>query len=119
MLSGAGAAIEGFLRVAHTNLGYDPHNVMSVIIPVHQGTYKTWPERATYFQQLRAKVAEVPGVKMAAISSNATPPSNGFSTKFEIVGKPSSQDQSFRINLISKEYFPILRIPILQGQNLE
>ena len=53
MLSGAGAAIEGFLRVAHTNLGYDPHNVMSVIIPVHQGTYKTWPERAAYFEQLR------------------------------------------------------------------
>ncbi len=116
MLSGAGAAIEGFLRVAHTNLGYDPHNVMSVIIPVHEGTYKTWPERATYFQQLRAKVAEVPGVKMAAISSNATPPANGFNTKFEIVGKPSSQDQSFRINLISKEYFPTLRIPILQGR---
>ena len=41
MLAGAGAAIEGFLRVAHTNLGYDPHNVMSVGIPVHDGTYKT------------------------------------------------------------------------------
>ena len=46
--------IEGFLR-AGRDLGYDPHNVMSVIIPFHEGTYKTWPERATYFQQLRAK----------------------------------------------------------------
>ena len=89
MLAGAGAAIEGFLKVAHTNLGYDPHNVMSVGIPIHDGTYKTWPERAAYFEQLHDKVAQIPGVSMAAISSNATPPDNGFTTKFEIVGKPS------------------------------
>src|SRR6202041_3190250 len=34
MLAGAGAAIEGFLHVAHRDLGYDPHNVMSVGIPI-------------------------------------------------------------------------------------
>jgi len=46
MMAGAGAAIEGFLKVAHTHLGYDPHNVMSVGVPIHDGTYKTWAERA-------------------------------------------------------------------------
>jgi predicted permease len=116
MLAGAGAAIEGFLRVAHTRLGYDPHNIMSVGIPIHDGTYKTWAERAAYFEQLHDKVAEVPGVTMAAVSSNATPPDNGFTTKFEILGKPSAQDQTFRLNLVSREYFPALRIPLLQGR---
>ena len=115
MLAGAGAAIEGFLHVANTNLGYDPHHIMSVGIPIHDGTYKTWPERAAYYEQLRDKVAGVPGVTIAAISSNATPPANGFTTKFEILGKPSAQDQSFRFNMVSHEYFPALRIPILQG----
>ena len=116
MLSGAGAAIDGFLRLAHMKLGYDPHNVMSVGIPVHDGAYKTWPERAAYFEQLYAKVAQVPGVRMAVVSSNATPPANGFTTKFEIVGKPSSEDLSFNFNMVSKEYFPVLRIPIIQGR---
>jgi putative ABC transport system permease protein len=116
MLSGAGAAIEGFLRLANTKLGYDPHNVMSVGIPVHDGTYMTWPQRAAYFEQLFAKAAAVPGVKMAAISSNATPPSNGFDTKFEIVGKPSSENQTFHFNMVSKEYFPVLGIPLIQGR---
>lgn len=116
MLSGAGAAIEGFLRLASTHLGYDPHNVMSVGIPVHEGAYMTWPQRTAYFEQLFAKVAEVPGVKMAAVSSNATPPSSGFDTKFEIVGKPSSENQKFRFNMVSKEYFPLLRIPLIQGR---
>ena len=116
MLAGAGAAIEGFMRLVHTDLGYDPHNTMSVGIPIHDGTYKTWAERAPYFEQLHDKVAEVPGVTVAAVSSNATPPSNGFSTKFEILGKPAAQDQELRVNLVSPEYFPALRIPILQGR---
>jgi predicted permease len=116
MLAGAGAAIEGFLRVAHTDLGYDPRNVMSVGIPIHDGTYKTWPERAAYFEKLHNTVAEVPGIIMAAISSNATPPSNGFKTKFEIVGKPSNAEQSFQFNMVSSEYFPVLHIPLVQGR---
>ncbi len=115
MLAGAGAAIEGFLRVAHTPLGYDPHNVMSVGIPIHDGTYKTWPERVTYFEKLHAAVAEVPGVSRTAVSNNATPPDNGFNTKFEIIGKPSGQDQSLRFNMVSESYFPVLKIPVLQG----
>ena len=116
MLSGAGAAIDGFLRLAHMKLGYDPHNVMSVGIPVHDGAYKTWAERGPYFEQLFAKVAQVPGVRMAAVSSNATPPANGFDTKFEIVGKPSEQSQTFKFNMVSKEYFPVLRIPVVRGR---
>jgi predicted permease len=116
MMAGAGAAIEGFLRLAHVKLGYDPHNVMSVGIPVHEGAYKTWPERTAFFGQILAKAAAVPGVRMAAISSNATPPSNGANLKIEIVGKPSGQDQTFRFNMVSKEYFPVLRIPLTQGR---
>jgi hypothetical protein len=116
MLAGSGAAIEGFLKLAHTPLGYDPHNVMSVGIPIHDGTYKTWAERAAYFEQMHDKVSGVPGAAMVAVSSNATPPSNGFNTKFEIMGKPAMRDQTFRVNLVSKEYFPVLRIPLMQGR---
>lgn len=116
MLAGAGAAIEGFVRMVHIPLGYDPHNVMSVGIPIHDGTYKTWPERSAFITQLRDRIAEVPGVTMAAISSNATPPSNGFNAKFQIVGKGAVDGQSVRLNLVSAEYFPVLRIPLAQGR---
>jgi putative ABC transport system permease protein len=116
MLAGASAAMEGFLKLMHTPLGYDPHNIISVGIPVHDGTYKTWAERAAYFEQLRARAATVPGVTMTAISSNATPPSNGFETRFEILGRSAQDQQQARINLVSPEYFPALRIPLLRGR---
>jgi hypothetical protein len=53
---------------------------------------------------------------MTAVSSNATPPSNGRQTKFDIVGKPSGEDQTLRFNLVSQNYFPILKIPLVQGR---
>ena len=108
--------MEAFLELMHTPLGYDPHNVMSVAIPLHDGAYTGWASRAAYFEQMRAKVAETPGVTMAAISSNATPPRNGGKTQFEILEKPSAEEQMTAVNLVSPGYFAILRIPLLQGR---
>lgn len=116
MLAGAGAAIEGFVHLAHRPLGYDPRHIMSVGIPIHDGTYKTWAERAAYFERLHDAANGVPGVESSAISSNATPPSSGFSTKLEVVGKPAASDETFRFNIVSREYFPVLRIPLVRGR---
>ncbi|HEY1899681.1 MAG TPA: ABC transporter permease [Steroidobacteraceae bacterium] len=116
MLAGAGAAIQGFLRTMHTPLGYDPHNVMSVGIPVHDGTYKTWGERAAYFDQVQKKVATVRGVTMTAISGNATPPTNGWGTHIDFLGKAAQDEQRVRVNFVSPTYFPVLRVPLLQGR---
>ena len=54
LLASAGAAMQAFVRVMHIELGYDPHNVMSVGIPVHDNTYTTWQARATFFETARA-----------------------------------------------------------------
>jgi len=116
MLAGAGAAIQGFLRLMHTPLGYDPHNVMSVGIPVHEGAYSTLAARTAYFEQLLTKVAAVPGVTMTALSTNATPPSNGWGTNVEFLGKPASDEQKVRVNFVSPSYFQLLRIPKMQGR---
>ena len=86
---------------------------MSVGIPLHENSYTTWAARAAYFEQLRAKVAETPGVTMAAISSNATPPRNGWYSRFEILGKPAVEQQMASINMVSPAYFAALRIPLL------
>jgi hypothetical protein len=53
---------------------------------------------------------------MAAISTNATPPSNGNQTHFEISGRPSTSEQPTRLNFVSPEYFPALRILMAQGR---
>jgi putative ABC transport system permease protein len=116
MLAGAGAAMQGFLHLIHTPLGYDPHNVMSVGIPVHDGAYTSWKAREAYFEELLNRASTVPGVTMAAISSNATPPSNGWPTAIEILGQSRRDEQKVRVNFVNPGYFPLLRIPLVQGR---
>ncbi len=116
LLTAAGAAIQGFSRMIRRPLGYAPDHVMSVGIPVHENTLNTWAERAAYFTQLRERVAATPGVILAGISSNATPPSNGWPLGFEIQGKTASEQPDARVNFVSPEYFTVLHIPLLEGR---
>ncbi len=116
LLAGAGVAMQGFVRMMRVNLGYDSHNIMSVGIPVHDNTYTTWEARRAYFDQLLRKASATPEVVSAALSTNATPPNNGWERRFEISGKPSTEQQRARINFISSGYFSVLRIPLLQGR---
>ena len=116
LLATAGAAIQGFFKLNRTSLGYNPHNVMSVGIPVHDNSYITQEKRAAYFDQLLQKVAAMPEVTMAGLSTNATPPDNGWDNRFEILGKPVLEQQHARLNFVSPEYFPLLQIPLLTGR---
>ena len=116
MLSVAGAAGKGFMRLANAELGYDPQNAMSLPIPVHDGTYKTWKERSEDFERLRAAVAAMPNVEAAGISTNATPPANGGDNTLEILAGDAQAKPVARANYVSSEYFPLLRIPVAAGR---
>lgn len=118
LLAAAGAALKSFQKLVTSPLGYDPHGVMSVGIPLRENSRTTWAARSVYFEQLRAQAAATPGVVSAAISTNATPPHSGFETPFQILGKPTStpEQQQAGLNLIGPEYFATLRIPLLAGR---
>jgi len=58
LLSTATAAIQAFLRLAHKPLGYDPHHVMAVGLPLRDSPYGSIEARAVFVEQLLAKVAE-------------------------------------------------------------
>ena len=112
LMTAAGAAIEGFLHMMRIPLGYDPHNIMSVGIPVHDNTYKTIAERVNFYEQLRDKIGALPDVISTGISTNATPPNNGWDQPFELMGRPSGEGQQARINFVDPGYFRTLHMPL-------
>jgi predicted permease len=116
LLSGASAAAKGYLRLVHTELGYDPRNAMSLPIPVHQNSHISWQDRSQYFEQLRAKLAAMPEVVEASLSTNGTPPLPIGSTRIEIMSRQQGEKPDVRVNLVSPEYFSVLKIPLLQGR---
>ncbi len=116
LLTVASAAGKGFLHILGAHLGYDPHNTMSVPIPIHQNTYKDWQARSQYFENIRARIAAMPEVVEAGISTNATPPSNGSDQRIEIFGKGTAESPQARINFIDSGYFSVLHIPMVEGR---
>ena len=121
LLGSAAAAIAGFMKITSTRLGYDPHNVIAVGIPLKRDTRKNQVERATYVDQLRERVAAVPGVISVAVTSSGIPPSlplseGGMYTPFEILGGQSSQERQAVYFLVGSEYFATLKIPMLSGR---
>jgi putative ABC transport system permease protein len=116
LMTAAGAAIQGFIRMNTVPLGYSPQSVMSVGIPVRITAHTTWDDRGRFFTQLRDKIGGLPGVLAAGISTNATPPDSGWRLPVEILGKPASQAQEAAMEFVSPEYFTTLEIPRLQGR---
>ena len=116
LMTAAGAAIQGFVRMLHVPLGYQPHHVMSVVIPIREDAHTTWADRARFITELRDKIAGVAGVVSAGISTNATPPNSGWRQAVEILGQPASQNQEAEVELVGPEYFATLQIPFQSGR---
>jgi predicted permease len=121
LLGAAGAAIAGFLKITSTQLGYDPHNVMVVGIPLKRDTSKNRDARAAYIDQIEKTAASVPGVLAVAVSNRGIPPSppfGGIGTQgqFEIFGVHTQREKLAVISLVSPEYFSTLNIPLIKGR---
>jgi predicted permease len=118
LLTAAGAAIQGFVRLTRVPLGYDPHNVVSMGIQLQENSYTTWQARVNYFEQLRDSVATLPDVASAAIDTNATPPYSGWQQSFELLGTPaaSPEAQTARVGFVGPGFFRTLHMPLVEGR---
>ena len=118
LLTVAGAAIESFIHILRVPLGYDPHNVVSVGIPLRDNTYTNWQARVNYFEQLRASIAALPDVVSASVATDGVPPNNGWEQRFDLLDKSSTSPdaQYAKFNLIDSDYFSTLQTPLLQGR---
>ena len=116
MLTAAGAAGKGFLRLVKADLGYDPQSTMSVPIPVHENTHVEWKDRAQYFEQIRERIAAMPEVTATGISTNATPPDSGWRKPIEILSSTSPEKPEVHLEFVDDGYFSVLHIPLAQGR---
>ena len=122
LMATAGTAIRGFLGLMQMPLGYDPANVMKLGIMLHVHDAGEWSRiqpraaRTAYIEQLREKVASVPGVSTAAVAADATPPYPGAKSSFTVDGTRDREQPRARVLLVDQRYFAALRIPLLKGR---
>lgn len=122
LMATAGTAIRGFLRLTQMPLGYDPAHVMQLGISLHAHDPVEWSRiqsreaRTAYIEQIRNKIASVPGVSTVAVGIDATPPNADVQSSFIIDGAGDGEQPQARVMLVDQRYFAALRIPLLQGR---
>ena len=122
LLATAGMAIGAFLHLTNVPLGYDPDHVMQAGIAMHWNNPKDWHEiqsregRVAFVDQIRQKMAAIPGVTSVAVASNSTPPYSGIDKPVEVANKNNNTGQDVRVHLTSPEFFATLHIKLLRGR---
>src|ERR1700728_1243667 len=110
LLATAGTAIRSFLHLMQMPLGYDPAHVMKLGIMLHVHDPGEWiriqsrEARTGYIEQIRQKIAAVPGVSTVAVGVDATPPSMGAymapESSFTIDGARDRDQPQARVTLV-------------------
>ena len=133
LLIGAGLMINTILHLQQTNPGFDTKNVatLSLEVPEQGDKYlvrvpggdmeQPLPVVATFYQQLLAKVAALPGVESVGIMNRL--PTHGAATfSFAILGKPApppDRHPNTGYVEVSSDLFRSLRVPLIRGRYLD
>src|ERR1700739_2741962 len=80
------------------------------------GRVRSREDRTAFIDQLKEKIATIPGVTSVTVATDSTPPYSGFNEQVEVSDFANRPDQQGRVHFISPEYFATLRIPVVKGR---
>ncbi|MGC1105296.1 MAG: ABC transporter permease [Candidatus Acidiferrales bacterium] len=109
---------ESLANVQHTDLGFDPHNVVNLTMdPSEVGYGET--QGLAFYKSLLDRVSALPGVQSAALASS-TPMSDYFYNDYvkisEYQNPPGSGLPLVSYSVVSPGLFDTMRIPVLRGR---
>jgi predicted permease len=111
-------AIRGLFTLKNQQLGYQPQNALTFLMPLNEGRYTQWSSRLALFQNIVNKLRRSPQVEAAAVSATGTPPYNGFRSTVIFDNHPLSQAPEARVNLVQNGYFAAVGTKLLRGRDL-
>src|ERR1041385_5078180 len=121
LLAGAGLMIRTFIAVQNIDPGFDPHNVLTMMVRI-LGTEQTAAgHTGPFYQQVLQKVSAIPGVQSASAINHLPLAGDQWGFPFHVEGQPverpgESPVATFRA--VYPGYFRTMRVPVLSGREL-
>ena len=118
LLVGAGLLLASFLELQRAAPGFEPKGAAAAFVGLPPARYPTVPQQAAFFEQVVEHLRAQPGVTGAAVAF-ATPLTGSARTPYAVAGQPLQplgQRPLIGRNVVSEDYFAVLRIPIVQGR---
>ena len=115
LLASGAMLIESVLNMGAAPLGFDPAHLLRMNVMLPKDRYAA-PDRMTgFWDELRRRVNALAGVEGAAVATNPPPYGTGFS-RLDVEGRPRSDAQDTGENMVSSEYFRVLKIGVRRGR---
>ncbi|HEY6187294.1 MAG TPA: ABC transporter permease, partial [Pyrinomonadaceae bacterium] len=121
LLASAGLLVKSFARLQKVDTGFDTENILTMVLPLPTGKYKSDQQVVGFFRQATERIRTLPGVQAAGMV-NYLPLYGGLgsATSFAIEGQPApppGEEPSTNVRVADAGYFGAMGIPLLRGRN--
>jgi putative ABC transport system permease protein len=117
LLIGAGLLIRAFAAIRATDLGYNPHHVLTNFLALPPSPDGGRTAGALLYARIRERVSALPGVRAVATASRL--PMFGVTISIDVhpEGQPERRHEHLAfLAVISDDYFRVMGIPQLAGR---
>jgi putative ABC transport system permease protein len=118
LLVGAGLFVRTLMRLQTVALGFDPHNVLTMIVAKSPSASGNQEQTGEFFRQLTERIKTLPGVVNASVTWQLPLSGASATTGMEIEGQPDelSSPPMGVIHTAGPDYFRTMGIPVVQGR---
>jgi len=122
LLVASGLSIQGTLRMANEDQGYDADQLMTMELVLPESRYEADEKRSQFYREVVTEIRRIPSV-VAADAVNILPSSGSNTTRsVEIEGQPAevlTDRPTAHFRVVSDSYFQTMRIPLVSGRAIE
>jgi predicted permease len=120
LLIGAMLILRSFVKLSNVDLGFDPHNVLTMHLRIQGSRYARPEARRAFYRQLIERLEAQPGVTAAsAVLIRPMEGTVGWDTPFMLEGQSESEALKNRVpnfEVVTPHYFRTFGIPIKAGR---
>ena len=119
LLIGAGLMIRSFMALQSIDPGFNPHNVLSMVVSVAGSNEEKPDRRGIFYRQLLDRLRRLPGVKAVGGINHIPLAGDMWGRSFSIEGRPRprpGEAPSAVYRIAMPGYFETMRLPLVRGR---
>lgn len=117
LLTGAGLLGKSFYRLLHTDIGMEPDHVATVHVEAQPEKYGKPEQQVALVREILRRVAALPGVKTAGVTTKMPIEDADWTSGFSIIGRPDNgQHREVAVRFVSAGYMATLKTRLVSGR---
>ena len=121
LLAGAGLMLRSFFALQHVDPGFDPHNLLSMVVGVAGTEEQSAEHTENFYKQVLLKVGAAPGVQSVGAINHLPLAGDEWELPFHVEGRAAArpgEEPGATYRVVFPGYFATMRIPILRGRDI-